>query len=232
MQRSGSAAGLNVQSPLETAVLHYNLLAFNPQPRPPKALWYCRRRELVCASDVLLLAPTASVYLHKLMLADIDMPHLAHAPLYAISQALMPNTEASASSSSNSSSSSSTDILVRLQAQCRLRLIDRYGLHTDCDEQAAVLRCCTCVPADLERYMQRGHMQPLDALRCQWQQVPCRQLMLLLHAARNFFPDLCMRTAASWQMQLVESSYSSESSYMQLQMQSSRTSSSASGSKN
>jgi hypothetical protein len=86
------------------------------------------RRELVCASDVLLLAPTASVYLHKLMLADIDMPHLAHAPLYAISQALMPNTEASASSSSNSSSSSSTDMLVRLQAQCRLRLIDRYGL--------------------------------------------------------------------------------------------------------
>jgi hypothetical protein len=38
MQRSGSAAGLNVQSPLETAVLHYDLLAFNPQPRPPKAL--------------------------------------------------------------------------------------------------------------------------------------------------------------------------------------------------
>eukprot|EP00953_Heterococcus_sp_UTEX-ZZ885_P005587 3481-Heterococcus_DN1.PRE.1 len=125
MQRSGSAAGLNVQSPLETAVLHFDLLAFNSQPRPPKALVvlpqtvpnteFCEppssctnvlavcnaslsRRELVCARDVLLLAPTAS--------------------------ALMPDTEASASSSS--SSSSSTDILVRLQAQGRLIAMDSW----------------------------------------------------------------------------------------------------------
>jgi hypothetical protein len=68
------------------------------------------------------------------MHADKLILRLADAPLYALSQALMPNTDASTSSSSSSSSSnsaSSTDILVRLQAQGQLIAMDSW---VQCDD--------------------------------------------------------------------------------------------------